>query len=365
MKKRSNGVLVIIIIMIVLSLAGGVLGLLANLNKTSNPVDTEPKEYTISYKYYIDSEEVNEETIKKAKVNETTCDITIDPTCIQQTPTIKFDKYTCTNDVKGEWNNTNWEFTPNLTANTTCRLYFTSLIHNVKFTASNGILPSNGLEELVQNKLGEDTTITILPTEGYKYDKVECNNNATAEYNIETKILTVKNITKDTTCNISFKINDYTVEVKASNGTATEDPKSANYGGTVTFTVTPAENYGDASVSCTNGQTGTYANNVLTVSSITNSTVCTVQFKPIKHSVNLTVVNGSLLAQSANPQTTQDGGTVTFGISPLDGYGYSGAEVSCDVAGTKIEAIGTNNIVMVYNVKSNLNCKIVLKQISE
>ncbi len=364
MKKRSNGVLVIIIIMMVLSLAGGTLGLLANMNKTTKPDDPKKEDYVISYKYYLDSEEVSKEFIDKVNVATNNCENSPDPNCVNQTRTIKFEKYACTNNVKGEWNDTKWEFTPNLTANTTCRLYFTNLIHSVKFTASNGVLPSKKPEEILQTKVGDDTTITILPNEGYKFDKVECNNNAKAEFNSETNVLTVKNVVKDTTCNISFKINDYTVEVKASNGNVTEDPISVNYGGSAKFNVTPAENYGDATVSCTNNQKATYSNNVLTVNGITNSTVCTVQFKPIKHSVSLTIENGSLLSQSANPQTTQDGGTVTFAVSPTEGYGYNGADISCDKEGTKIEIIGSNNIVMVYNVKSNLNCKVVLKKLA-
>lgn len=368
MKKRSNGVLVIIIIMTILSLSGGIVGLLANMNQnTEKPKDdTKPENYEVTYRYYIDSEEVNKDKIDESKEKIIECDLVTNPTCVpgtKQDATIKFEKYTCTNNVKGEWNDENWEFTPDLTANTTCRLYFTNLIHDVKFTVANGTLPIDNPEGIVKNKLGEDSTIIITPTAGYKFDKVECDNNATAEFNQENNLLTVKNVTKNTTCTISFKINDYSIEVKATYGSVSESVKSANYGGTVTFDVTPAENYGDAIVSCTNDQKATYANNVLTVAAITNNTVCTIQFKSIKYSVNLTVVNGTLLSQSENPQTTTPNGRVSFGISPQEGYGYTGAEATCDNANYIPEIIGTNNIVMISNINANLNCTLTLKKI--
>lgn len=372
MKKRSNGVLVIIIIMIIISLAGGIVGLLASMRDTTEKPkdDTKPENYEVTYRYYIDSEEVDKEKIDELKGKTKECDQT-DPTCVPtiEKATIKFEKYNCTNNVKGEWDNTNWSFTPDLTANTTCRLYFTNLTHEIKVNVTNGTLPVDNPEGKLINTMVDnqtvDSTIIITPTAGYKFDKVECDNNATGEFNIETNLLTIKNVTKNTICNISFKINDYTVEIRTSNGTSSDEPKSANYGGTVTFNVTPAENYGDAIVTCTNDQKATYANNVLTVSSITNNTVCTVQFKPLKHTVNLTVVNGSLGINNS-PQTTQDGGTVSFDVSKSEGFGFTNAELSCDVEGQKIElqSNGTGTaMVFVYNVKSNLNCKLVLKKL--
>lgn len=370
MKKKSNGVLIVLIILIIISLSGGIIGLLASMKDTSTKPsnNNDKKDYTITYKYYIDSEEVNKEKIDENKEKLIECDLTKNPTCTsptKQEATIKFDKYTCTNNVKGEWDNTKWKFNPDLTANTTCRLYFSNLVHNIKVSVSNGTLPVDNPEGVLTSKVNENSTIVITPTEGYKFDKVECDNNAKAEFNIETNLLTISNVTKNTTCNISFKINDYTIEIRTSNGTTTEEPKSANYGGTVTFNVTPAENYGDPSVTCTNDQKATFANNILTVSSITNNTVCTVQFKPLKHTVNLTVVNGSLGINNS-PQTTQDGGTVSFDVSKSEGFGFTNAELSCDIAGQKIElqSNGTGTaMVFVYNVKSNLNCKLVLKKL--
>lgn len=368
MKKKSNGVLIVIIIMIILSLSGGIIGLLASIREdTITPSDknNEKKDYEITYRYYIDSEEVSKSKIDDSKEKTVECDLVTNPTCTstKQEATIKFEKYTCTNNVKGEWNETNWEFTPDLTANTTCRIYFTNLIHDIKIAVTNATLPVDNPEGIIKNKLGQDSTIVITPTTGYKFDKADCDNNATAEFNQETNLLTIKNVTKNTSCTISFKINDYTVEVKTSNGTSSSEPKSANYGGTVTFDVTPAENYGEATVTCTNEQKGTFANNILTVSGITNNTVCTVQFKKIQYSVNLTVVNGSLLSQSVNPQHPDANGLVTFAISPNEGFGYTGAEATCDNENYIPTIFATSNVVRITGVNANLNCKLVLKKI--
>ena len=35
-----------------------------------------------------------------------------------------FEKYECSNEVKGSWDNKKWKFTPDLTADSTCKLYF-------------------------------------------------------------------------------------------------------------------------------------------------------------------------------------------------------------------------------------------------
>lgn len=367
MKKSSKGVLVIIIIMIILSLTGGIVGLLASMNTpTTQPKDDVKKEdYQITYKYYIDNTEVTKEQIDASKETKTTCDET-DTTCIPtiKPATIKYTNYSCTNNVKGEWQDSSWEFTPDLTANTTCKLYFESTVHNVKVTVSNGTLPADNIEGILENKVGETSTMIITPTLGYKFDKVECDDaSAKAEFNIETNTLSISNVTKNTTCNISFKLNDYSVEVQVTYGSVTENTKSANYGGSVTFNVTPAENYGDALVSCTNNQKGEYNKDtkVLTVSSLTSDTKCTVQFKSIKYNVNLTVVNGTLVGTS--PISTTPNGSVSFGINVNDGFGYTGATIDCGTQNVKTNIIGTSNVVQISEINQDLNCTLTLKKL--
>lgn len=367
MKKSSKGVLVIIIIMIILSLSGGIVGLLANLNNnTPKPKDDIKKEdYKVTYKYYIDNKEVTKEKIDASKSYTTLCN-SADTNCIPTTTQakIKYNSYSCTNNVKGEWQDTSWEFTPDLTANTTCKLYFDSLIHNVKITVSNATLPVDNIEGLLENRVGETSNIIITPKEGYKFDKVECDDTTVlATFNNETNTLSINNVTKDTTCNISFKLNDYSVEVQVTYGSVTENTKSANYGGTVSFNVTPAENYGDALVSCTNNQNGIYNKDTktLTVSSLTNDTKCTVQFKSIKYSVNLTVVNGTLVGTS--PISTTPNGSVSFGINVNDGFGYTGANIDCGTQNVKTNIIGTSNIVQISEINQDLNCTLTLKKL--
>ena len=122
MKKNKTGTLYLLLTLIIISLAGGTIGLIANLNmEPSNPSDTNKDgTFKITYKYYVDDTEVSD-IVKQEKIkiaNENFEGV------IDEKEMYTFEKYECSNDVKGSWNNENWEFTPDLTADSTCKLYF-------------------------------------------------------------------------------------------------------------------------------------------------------------------------------------------------------------------------------------------------
>ena len=355
MKKRNKGlgVIITLITLIVVCLGCGTIGFLESNKTDADKPNKENKDYKVVYRYYLDGEEVEEE-IKQEYIDNPNEEF---EGAEEEIPSYTYEKYICSNNVTGEWDEENWEFKPELTANTTCRLYFIRNIHQVTFKANNGTLPNNQLEEIKTIELNKEGIINITPKEGHKFDTVICTNEIIAEYNEETKDLTVKNVIKDGICTISFGISDYTAEVKASNGTVSEDKKSARFGGTLTFDVTPSENYQFDKVICTNDQNASYNDGKLTITGITNDTVCTVQFKSIKFAVNLEVINGKLTSKSPSPQTTGEGGTVSFEIEANEGYQITGAIPDCG-ANVKTELSG--NAVFVYNVKNDLTCKITL-----
>lgn len=362
MKKRSNGkgVVIVLITLIIICLACGTIGFIES-KKTDDTKPNKNTNYKVTYRYYLDGEEIDD----MLEQDYTEIENPDFEGATEETPNYAFEKYTCTNNVTGEFDEEKWEFKPDLTANSTCRLYFIKTLHTVTFKASNGKLPSGEAEENVTIGLDKERKINILGNDGYKFDKVECTNEIISTYDENTKDLTISNVKKDSICTISFKISDFTAEITAANGSVADPKKSTNYGGTVEFDVTPSENYKFSEVKCTNGQTGKYneASGKLTIAGLTNDTVCTIEFRPIRYQVTLEVVNGTILTTSQNPQSVAEGRTASFGINPNDGYAITGAEKSCENA-NGAEIVVSPGIVSVYNVTSDLKCKVTLKAAS-
>lgn len=366
MKKKQNGMIYFVAAMFIISLACGVIGLLQSINNKNKEKDNVGNtDYKVTYKYYVDEEEVTTEvTQQTVKFNSEEFE-----GVVEEKELYTFDKYNCTNNVIGSWDNENWKFTPVLTSDTTCRLYFTKNLHEVTINTINAKLPSNSTSEKYLIEKDKTKVINIIPTEGYKFDKVECNKKQSenslldlinSSYNEETKDLTLSNILYDDVCSVSFKINDFTAEINVSNGSSTMKTQSANYGGTVTFDITPSENYIFDKVECTNDQTAEYNNGKLTIKALSNNTSCTVQFKPLKYSVKLEVVNGTLLNSYSSPQQANEGGTVTFGISANSGYKLTGATLDC---GTDKDELNNfqNGVLKIMDVKKDLSCKLTLQ----
>lgn len=358
-KPKGKGIVITLILLIIICLICGTLGFLENKKPVTAEKPNKNKDYKVTYRYYLDGEEVDEMIEQEfTEINNPSFE-----GATEKTPNYAFEKYTCTNNVLGEFDEEKWEFIPDLTANSTCRLYFIKTMHKVTFKASNGKLPNGTAEEEITVALDKESKINILGNDGYKFDKVECTNGVTTTYDENTKDLTVSNVKKDSTCSISFKISDYTAEVTASNGSVSTPKKSANYGGTIEFDVTPSENYKFGELKCTNGQNGNYneASGKLTITGLTNDTVCTIEFRPIKYQVTLTVKNGTILSTSPNPVSVSEGRNASFGISANEGYSLTGADASCtNPNGAEINV--SAGIVSVYNVTSDLTCTVTLKQ---
>ena len=127
MKKNNIGVMVFLIILMVGCLICGTLGALENKTHFLSPKeDNKNKDneeqtdnFQVTYRYYLENEEVD--TLPpKEKLDEET----VEETEIE-TYMYVFDRYLCNNNVTGTWDEETWTFNPVLTANATCRLYFT------------------------------------------------------------------------------------------------------------------------------------------------------------------------------------------------------------------------------------------------
>lgn len=357
-KTKGKGVIVTLILLIMICVSCGTVGFLESKNINKDKNNNKNENYQITYRYYLDGEEL-EEPLEQVFTEVPNPEFEGSTTEI---PNYKFERYSCTKDVTGEWDEEEWTFKPELTDNSTCRLYFIKTIHEVTFKANNGKLPSGELEEKITAELEKESKINIKPNDGYKFDKVECNNGTTAEYDEITNDLTVSNVKKDSICTISFKISDFVVDVKANNGTVTTESKSVNYGDNATFYVTPSENYKFDTVTCTNGQKAIYneANQQVIINGITNNTTCTVNFKPKKFTVSLTVENGNV---ETSQKEVAEGGTATFtNIKPNAGYLLSGATLNCTPKNSSTVTSFQQGVATIANVTADLQCKITLKR---
>lgn len=361
MKKKSNALIYILLFLITLSLAGGIIGLMAKKSGVTNNTDTpkEPKDFRVTYKYYLDGEEVSTE-IKQEKIQVENPEF---EGVIDNKDLYTYEKYTCTNEVTGSWNNEEWSFTPELTADTTCRLYFLKNFHEVTVNTSNAVLPNNTNTQKFLIERNTNKITNIIPTEGYKIDtpNIKCTNESTAVYNEETKDLTISNVNKDSICTIPFILRGYEVELQVSMGEATETKKTASIGDTVTFNATPLENYTFGSVSCTNEQTAEYdqVSNTLSIKNINNDTKCVLQFKQNKHQVSLEVIGG-VLVNVKSPLSVDNNSNVSFPLSKNDGYKYTGAKLTCGNVNVESEFNTATNMLTIKNVTQDLNCTYTL-----
>ena len=325
-----KSMIVIISILIVACTALGIVGYLES-KKEKDPSDNE-KDYKIEYKYYLDGVEVSEMPVNEEYENTTDSNEGNNDTNNEEETLAmySFEKYDCTNNVKGIWDNDLWQFSvPEKNSDATCVLYFISNYFEVEIKANNGVV--NELEALKDRKVkrGESIIYNITPTEGYNFEKVECTNNATAEWNEENSTLTVSNVTKNSVCEVTYSIGEYTIKFTANNGAISEETRTAKYGDTITTIVTPGSDYIYNKVSCSDGQTATYDTNTntLTVSNVTKNSTCTVDFKSNKYTVTLKIVNGTPIEDT---KTVESGNRVSFTFNSNEGYTTNNPTIECE-----------------------------------
>ncbi len=184
---------------------------------------------------------------------------------------VSIKEVTCTNDQEAIFTKDKVSI-EKLTDDTSCTIVTEDAKYNVEAKAINGKV-SGYKKEIVY---GESVIYDITPTNGYSLDNVVCTNDQTGTWS--NGKLTVNKVTNDTVCTVSFKASQYTVTVKAVNGTPTTQTKTIASNGTISFALTPATGTNASKISCTNGQTGTYSNNSFVISKVSANTTCTVTF---------------------------------------------------------------------------------------
>jgi len=124
-----------------------------------------------------------------------------------------------------------------------------------------------------------------------------------------------------------------------------------NSGNSHTFTLTVNSGYEYESVSGCNGVFDT-STNKLTVSNVTNSTTCQVNFKAKTYTVTMSGSGGTISPTSA---TASHGSSKTFTVTASTGYTTTGATVSCNNGATGTVSGST---ITVKNVVADTSCTV-------
>ena len=211
----------------------------------------------------------------------------------------------------------------NVTSTTTCQVNFRPNTYTVTMVGTNGSLSPTS--STVNN--GASATFTATPNTGYTTTgaTVSCTNGISGS--ISGSTVTVSNVTSNTTCTVNFKILTYTVSA-APNSTSyatvvAPSSVSVNYGSSYTFTFNVKSGYEYSSLSnCTGGSYNT-STNKLTVSNVTTSTTCQVNFKEKVPTFAETILadnpNVSTRSSFSSIFTTSNNGNTIYKASGQDG----------------------------------------------
>ena len=191
--------------------------------------------------------------------------------------------------------------------------------YTVKYDSNGG----TGSMANVTYSYGESKKLTknTFTKDGYTF--IGWNTNKDASTSLYTDEQEVSNLSKENdgviTLYAIWKVKKYDVSVVVQNGTVDVANKQVVEKQNGVFNLTPSDsNYKDTSVSCTNNQTGTFKDNVLTVSNVTSDTTCTVtyyKYSTVLYNDGTLILNEYSYNRESN---TTKHGSVTKEYAPMD-----------------------------------------------
>ncbi len=351
---------IIAIIIGVLSAICLVLGVIGLLESKKTPKIEPNKNYQVTYKYYLNEVEVAQMPVNPKQIVDDGSSITSSNE-MNVEELYEFNTAKCTNNVTYTWDKESWTFTPSNTADSTCSLYFVTTYNIVKIEVTNAKVTTPAETKV---KRGEDAVIKITPDEGYEFEKAECSNEKEAEWDKDAKELIIRGITTETTCKATFSMSKFSVEVQVNMGSGSTKVEY-EYGKAVEIkNVTPAEEYGNPDIVCTNNQKATWKDNSLNIEKLTDNTKCSVTFKKTQSKTEYTATlivgaNGTILS-GANPTKVMSGGTVSWNVRVAEGYKPD--DITCRGGNGDIKASDNDYIVTLKNVTEDAECSIIYKQ---
>ena len=184
------------------------------------------------------------------------------------------------------------------------------------YAGTGGSISPSGTVELDP---GASRTFTITPNTGNVVASVlvdGSNVGAVTSY-------TFSNVTANHAISATFEANPNTYTVTPSAGTggsiSPSTPQTVNYGGTLSFTVTPNTGYGIGSVT---GCGGTLSGNTFTTGPITGNCTVSATFAASTYAVTPSAGTGGSISPST-PQTVNYGETISFTVTPNIGNSIS------------------------------------------
>ena len=217
--------------------------------------------------------------------------------------------------------------------------FTTAAAESVKYTIT-ATAGDNGTISPSEAKVikGGSQTFTFKPDDGYVIDDVK-KNNVSVVNAVVNNSYTVKDVTSDTTIDVTFKeIPTYIIKAKAENGGTISPSGEVEVikGGSQTFTFTPNAGYEVADVSVDGKSVG-----ILTSYPFTNVTEkhnISVTFKKKTYTVTATAgANGSI--SPSETVSVEEGKSRMFTFTPDDGY--------------EIADVKKNNVSVVNDVVNN------------
>lgn len=345
---KNKGMLVILIIMFIIAVAGGIVGFLESKKNKPNTPDNNNKTGTITYKYFLEDEEVEEMPVNEKTIDENGIEV------INEIYTFAGDK--CTNGIKGEFNKEEWKYIPEKEMEGTCELHFAKAKYEVTITEpQNARLDENNPKYINREENG---TFIIIPNEGYEFSDFICSDNKQAVWNEENNTLVINSISKDVTCKVNFKLKELTVNIKVTNGEGSAT-KTIIYGESLAEVVTPKDGYENPEIKCSNNQKGIFKENTFSIDKVTNDSDCTITFKktpPKKYTFKIEIPSLITILNGSTSTDVEEGKDTEITMKVEDGYTMS---LDCgDILPSSTEDIDSTTKKYIFKgVKSNISCK--------
>ena len=322
---KNKPIIIVTALLLIISVAASGVGYMESAKK-KDVVPPKPEE-KITYEYYLD------DILQDAIPNNMTTDENGNQV---SSNTYVFTRYQCDNNITGNFNTDTWTFEPSEIKNATCKLYFAQSNYEISLTITNGVYEEENPKIVARES---DAALQIVPSEGYEFSEVTCNNNKTATYDVSTNTLNISSIMENVACKVDFEIKKLKMNVTVKNGKE-NTTETANYGDSVSAVVQPNSGYENPKIECTNDQKATFEDNKLVIEKLTNNTTCTVTFSKIKpktfkfkinlpdnNTVTVTDENGVekeeniVTITNGNTETSYEDGTdASFSLKILDGY---------------------------------------------
>ena len=280
---KNKIIMIVLFIVFTICITCGIYGLILNLrSETNNPKEPE-KIINMTYKYFLENEEIFEMPINTI-ISTNTDDISNNINFI-------FKKYICSEGITGRFDEEKWQFivdkNPDINEGT-CDLHFVKARYDITFSLKNAIEDETNPKTIERET---DGIFKFIPNDGYIYKTSTCTNNKEPIWNDTDKSLTINAIMNDINCEIEFERKQLKINVVVKNGNG-DTTETIFYGEGKTIIVEPKEGYQNAKVTCTNNQIATFDNNTIIIDKLTNDTICTVTYQAIpKVNYKITISN--------------------------------------------------------------------------